>query len=584
MVMLFVVYDASLGTYHTLHVRTYTYTLHVVNLLNARFRKMQVILYHNQSGSAAFTGDLKQKEVHRAITLHPVKQPQYMHRLHKYVKGLTIQSLRQESIYLHRDVANSMGQLGVSLDKLSTANIVKNVPLFEEPRGSKDYLGDPSLLGISPSLNRFRVNKLSDVMDWEFINRTVFSYKDTNPKRRVPSTMTEGFNDILREAMEIINQYSKQRGRVIDFKDVFYAYSRLDPVNGVDLVLDLLLVYRKYRGHKMTVTVRRHAYVQQTFTGIEVREIDVNNAFSDEESEDDNLFLHQKIFKKISHISKHFQLPPIFDADQNVTHKKTINFILPISGRLGIFSRFLSFYERVCIRERELTKLIVVLYKTTPSEFEESLIMINDLRNKYPSSDINIITMEEPFARGRALQSGANILQDNDLMFFVDVDIAFNSKSLLRIRQNTLKNSTIYFPIVYSLYDPKMFSKSYDIGDYRIFDREVLLNEDNGSWRQFGFGIVSLYKSDFVKLGGFNTSIKGWGMEDVAFFDGVVKSDIHLVRSIDPGLVHIYHPAACVGDNSDALQQQMCRGSQASTFGSLKDVQKYYLQTKNTRR
>lgn len=47
---------------------------------------MQVILYHNQSGSAAFTGDLKQKEVHRAITLHPVKQPPYMHRLHKYVK------------------------------------------------------------------------------------------------------------------------------------------------------------------------------------------------------------------------------------------------------------------------------------------------------------------------------------------------------------------------------------------------------------------------------------------------------------------------------------------------------------------
>jgi chondroitin sulfate synthase len=47
---------------------------------------MQVILYHNQSGQAAFSGDLKQKEVHRAITLHPVKQPQYMYRLDKYVK------------------------------------------------------------------------------------------------------------------------------------------------------------------------------------------------------------------------------------------------------------------------------------------------------------------------------------------------------------------------------------------------------------------------------------------------------------------------------------------------------------------
>ncbi|KRT85843.1 hypothetical protein AMK59_2277, partial [Oryctes borbonicus] len=114
-------------------------------------------------------------------------------------QGLTIQSLRQESIYLHRDIVKSMRQLGVKLDKLSTAKIVKNVRLFEEPRGSKGYLGDPNLLGISPSLNRYRVNKVSDVIEWEFINRTLFSYKDTNPKRRVPSTMTEGFNDILRE-------------------------------------------------------------------------------------------------------------------------------------------------------------------------------------------------------------------------------------------------------------------------------------------------------------------------------------------------------------------------------------------------
>lgn len=67
--------------------------------------------------------------------------------------------------------------------------------------------------------------------------------------------------------MELINSYSKQRGRVIDFKEILYGYWRMNPLYGVDLILDLLLVYRKYRGHKMTVQVRRHAYIQQTFTG-----------------------------------------------------------------------------------------------------------------------------------------------------------------------------------------------------------------------------------------------------------------------------------------------------------------------------
>lgn len=47
---------------------------------------MQTILYHNSSGRDAFTGNLKQKEVHRAITMHPVKQPEYLYKIHNYVR------------------------------------------------------------------------------------------------------------------------------------------------------------------------------------------------------------------------------------------------------------------------------------------------------------------------------------------------------------------------------------------------------------------------------------------------------------------------------------------------------------------
>jgi len=47
---------------------------------------MQTILYHNSSGRDAFTGNLKQKEVHKAITLHPVKQHTHMDRIHNYMK------------------------------------------------------------------------------------------------------------------------------------------------------------------------------------------------------------------------------------------------------------------------------------------------------------------------------------------------------------------------------------------------------------------------------------------------------------------------------------------------------------------
>ena len=47
---------------------------------------MQNIFYHNSSGHMAFTGPLKSREVHRTITLHPVKQYSHMYRVNNYVQ------------------------------------------------------------------------------------------------------------------------------------------------------------------------------------------------------------------------------------------------------------------------------------------------------------------------------------------------------------------------------------------------------------------------------------------------------------------------------------------------------------------
>lgn len=47
---------------------------------------MQSILYHSKSGSDAYAGPLKKQEVHRAITLHPVKNHTHLYRLHTYIQ------------------------------------------------------------------------------------------------------------------------------------------------------------------------------------------------------------------------------------------------------------------------------------------------------------------------------------------------------------------------------------------------------------------------------------------------------------------------------------------------------------------
>lgn len=105
------------------------------------------------------------------------------------------------------------------------------------------------------------------MLAWDFISRSLFSVGHANPRRRIESALREGLDDVVREVMDMINAFSKQRGRVIEYREILYGYHRLSPQYGADYILDLLLVYKKYRGKKMTVPVRRHAYLQQQFTG-----------------------------------------------------------------------------------------------------------------------------------------------------------------------------------------------------------------------------------------------------------------------------------------------------------------------------
>lgn len=76
-------YDLFVLTYHCLLSK---WVIAYSQYTHDDATQMQSILYHNSSGAQAFTGNLKKKEVHRAITLHPVKSPPHMYRLHNYMR------------------------------------------------------------------------------------------------------------------------------------------------------------------------------------------------------------------------------------------------------------------------------------------------------------------------------------------------------------------------------------------------------------------------------------------------------------------------------------------------------------------
>ncbi|XP_015126312.1 chondroitin sulfate synthase 1 [Diachasma alloeum] len=507
--------------------------------------EMQSILYHNSSGDQAFTGNLKKKEVHRAITLHPVKSPPHMYRLHNYMRGLRIQDLKQERIKLHRDITVMIEQLG-----MTTRDFQRHLS------GSKELstvLHDIEMLGVPAGLRSFKPRSSREVVPWDFISRSEYSLADANPRRRIHSHIKEGLEDITREVMDSINACSRQRGRVVEERSALYGYRRVDAY-GADTILDLLLVYRKYRGRKVTLPVRRHVYVHQHYTGIEIREV-VNCEETDRHRSQLTSQKPQSIFNAgFLGFSSAKEIDPIKD--------KSIRFILPLSGRFHVFQRFLRNYEEICLMTGDKTELLVVLYPhRTDNSVDSTMELINRMRIKYSSARIEVIPGSGNFSRAQALNLGVSQSREDDLMFFVDVDIVLKASALQRIRLNTVIGRQVYFPIVFSQFDPKIVRENSNTQD------PFLINEFTGFWRQFGFGIVSLYKKDYLSIGGFDLSITGWGKEDVDFFEKAVKSKLNVFRAPDKHLVHVFHDVEC-DERLSGIQLSMCRGTRVDTFGS----------------
>lgn len=635
---------------------------------------MQHIFHHNSSGNNAFTGDLLSREVLRAISLHPIKRSQYQYRLHNFMNLRKIIDLRQRFLFLKREVFKLKTDLlnidtSNSNSTLTTATTTANTNTSSTTKPNEldeieiDSDFDNYILNKNENLNREHISnrfnlppslqmlkspqKRDDRHDFDFFTRSLFSSAYISPKRGLEGFWKNSLVDTVRQIMEEINHNSIERGRLIDFKDILYGYSRHHPLIGLDYVIDILLVYRKYEGRKMTVPVRRHAYVRNTYTNMFFREDDLKSSIyvdvplkyrlinqtddsstqelnsepstqsqnnpnvvrrlidailpdfmsNQNENEAKNYekiqkdgkltFVDSSLAKTMSDYNQEFYVDKTLSA-------KTINFVLPLTGRWEIFQRFMKNYENVCLRTKENTRLAIVLFENefngkdlildetlSPRPMKQSeliRILFDKLKSKYGSNSLQLIMSNLNFSRSIGCELGAAEFAQDQLIFFVDVDIMFTNEFLLRARLNTIEYKQVYYPIVYSEYDPDETIEAIRVLSTRadsqkraqkLRDSHFDFDLDSGYWRQFGFGIVAVYNSDLRRVGGFDTSIIGWGKEDVDLFEKFIKSNLTLFRSVDPGLVHIFHKIEC-DPNLAEEQMIMCMGSKSTSIASQK--------------
>ena len=474
--------------------------------------QMQWLFYHNQSKTNAFHWDLDTKAVQNAITLHPIKNPAYMYRIHTHVLQQNILAVQ------HR-----------STKKSDTLRNLKKL--------TQTTLTTPELTKLKSKRDLNEKVPLNATLHWEMFSPKKLFSVTSSPTLPVDNSVKRALNLVLRKTLAHINSEARKRiFRELLLSKVNLGYLRVAPTQGLQYIFDFRMVMYQHIGfsrRKLPINVQYQAHVQQSFGNL--------------------IYTSRSI-------------------DQ--TTQPYVNIILPLAGRLDAFKRFLTNFERIVLIRNEKVRLLIMYFpkQSSPSEHRR---IIKNYADKYSNLDVLWQSVKGDFSRGLALQLGVAQFNPDSLLFFCDVDLAFDAEFLNRCRLNTVKGKRVYYPMVFSQFNQSISvaesqRESLQKGDFKMnAELHKKLRSDYGFWRMYGFGIVCVYGEDVNRVGGFDLRIKGWGLEDVILYEQFVASARYdVIRTPDPGLVHIYHVSSCSTD----LEASKLKACYASSLSQLENA------------
>lgn len=152
---------------------------------------------------------------------------------------------------------------------------------------------------------------------------------------------------------------------------------------------------------------------------------------------------------------------------------------------------------------------------------------VSDLKTeiqKHWGGKFNFTKMDLPF--GRYVYNHAVENAESNLIFVCDADMTLPKNFIQQYVENVPNRKHVWFPICFSLYKGV---------------NEYVIKDENGWWRETGFGMMGIFKDVFMNLGGYQVKTT-WGGPDDMMFKMCNKQGLKIKRENCVGLFHNWHP------------------------------------------
>lgn len=438
--------------------------------------------HHYELGKNSDLSKEQSDEFKKALTVHPVSDPEQMYRLHRHFTEIELQKTYDEIAKLQAEIKNV------------------SAVAFEGNRSAHWPVG------INPP---FEPRSRFEVLKWEyFTEEEIYSCTDGSPKCELRGIDRMDVADVIDVA---VGELNKKYIPVLHLKkqQLINGYRRFDPIRGMEYILDLQLEVVNQKGHSRSITKRVH--LVRPLSRIEI--------------------IPMPYVTEATRV--HIIIPLTMQVRSYVDHFLEVFAANAFETSENAILTFLFIYDPVEAQQVNQNDI-----------FAGVKAQINTYERKYPAIKIPWISVKTETPSQIKFMDIISKKHPVDTLFFLaNVDTRVNAEFLNRCRMNSINNWQVFFPIHFQDYNPDVAYHNQqrpatidlvkDAGhfDRMSFEEACFYNSDYMATRTRM--VADVQENEEI-------------LETLDIYEMFVKySGLHVFRAVEPALHQQYRYQIC---------------------------------------